>query len=147
AVDKVNRHVADALNKGASCAVQISAPDGPGYFVQPALLTGVTDEMLCMREETFGPIVPVTTYQTTEEVIQRANDSSYGLSAYVFTQNLKEAIEISEKLDYGIVGLNDGLPATAQAPFGGVKESGLGREGGHWGIEEFLEVKYVSMKL
>ncbi|WP_010271583.1 NAD-dependent succinate-semialdehyde dehydrogenase [Paenibacillus senegalensis] len=147
AVDKMNRHVADALEKGAVSAATVPAPKSSGYFVEPAVITGVTDEMLCMREETFGPLVPVTTYRTTEEVIQRANDSRYGLSAYVFTQNLKEAFEISEGLDYGIVGLNDGLPATAQAPFGGMKESGLGREGGHWGIEEFLEVKYVSMKL
>ena len=147
AVDKVTRHVGDAIERGATVAARVSAPDGPGYFVEPAVLTGVTDEMLCMREETFGPLLPVTTYQTTEEVIRRANDSRYGLSAYVYTQNLKEAFEISEGLEYGIVGLNDGLPATAQAPFGGMKESGLGREGGHWGIEEFLEVKYISMKL
>lgn len=146
-VEKVNRHVQDALEKGAEVAAAVPAPDGPGYYVRPAVITGVTDDMLCMREETFGPIVPVTTYRRTEEVIGRANDSRYGLSAYVFTRDLKEAFEISEGLDYGIVGLNDGLPATAQAPFGGMKESGLGREGGHWGIEEFLEVKYVSLKL
>ncbi|GBF76585.1 NAD-dependent succinate-semialdehyde dehydrogenase [Paenibacillus sp. 598K] len=147
AVEKMNRHVGDAVEHGATVAARVQAPEGPGYFVEPAVLTGVTDEMLCMREETFGPLLPVTTYQTTEEVIRRANDSRYGLSAYVFTQDLKEAFEISEGLEYGIVGLNDGLPATAQAPFGGMKESGLGREGGHWGIEEFLEVKYVSLKL
>ncbi|MFS0724138.1 NAD-dependent succinate-semialdehyde dehydrogenase [Paenibacillus sp. 1P07SE] len=147
AVEKMNRHVGDAVEHGATVAARVQAPEGPGYFVEPAVLTGVTDEMLCMREETFGPLLPVTTYQTTEEVLRRANDSRYGLSAYVFTQDLKEAFEISEGLEYGIVGLNDGLPATAQAPFGGMKESGLGREGGHWGIEEFLEVKYVSLKL
>lgn len=147
AVEKVTRHVGDAIERGATIAARVPAPQGPGYFVEPAVLTGVTDDMLCMSEETFGPLLPVTTYQTTEEVIRRANDSRYGLSAYVYTQNLKEAFEISEGLEYGIVGLNDGLPATAQAPFGGMKESGLGREGGHWGIEEFLEVKYVSLKL
>lgn len=147
AVEKMAQHVEEALGKGATVAARIPAPQEQGYFVEPIVLTDVTDDMLCMREETFGPLLPITTYSTTEEAIRRANDSRYGLAAYVFTQDLKEAFEISEGLEYGIVGLNDGLPATAQAPFGGMKESGIGREGGHWGIAEFLEVKYVSMKL
>lgn len=147
AVDKVNRHIADALAKGAELAACVPAPAGPGYYVRPTVLAGVTDEMLCMREETFGPVVPVTAFTAIDEVIRRANNSPYGLSAYVFTRDLKEAFEISEGLEYGIIGLNDGLPATAQAPFGGMKESGLGREGGEWGIEEFVEIKYVSLKL
>lgn len=147
AVDKVRQHVRDALDKGAELKTSNQPLSGNGYFVQPAVLSNVNDEMLCMQEETFGPVAPIASYRTTEEVIQRANQTRYGLAAYVFTQDLQEAFTISEGLEYGIVGLNDGLPATAQAPFGGMKESGIGREGGHWGIEEFVEVKYVSMNL
>ena len=147
AVDKVQRHLQDALGHGAKLEFQQERVQGSGYFVSPAVLSDVHEEMLCMREETFGPIVPVASFRTTEEVIRRANDTRYGLAAYVFSQDLKESFEICEGLEYGIVGLNDGLPATAQAPFGGMKESGIGREGGHWGLEEFLEVKYVSMNL
>ncbi|MFS8631727.1 MAG: aldehyde dehydrogenase family protein, partial [Bacillales bacterium] len=104
-------------------------------------------DMRIMKEETFGPVAPVITFDDTEDVIERANNTPYGLAAYLFTTNLKTAVTVSEQLEYGIVGINDGLPAVAQAPFGGFKESGLGREGGHHGIEEFLEVKYVSIKL
>ncbi|WP_080831732.1 NAD-dependent succinate-semialdehyde dehydrogenase [Cohnella massiliensis] len=149
AVEKVDAHLVDALVKGAKLETPAADPAaiGKGYFVQPTVLTNVTDDMLCMQEETFGPVAPVATYRTTEEVVRRANASRYGLAAYVFTQDLQEAFAISEGLEYGIVGLNDGLPATAQAPFGGMKESGIGREGGHWGIEEFIEVKYVSLSL
>jgi succinate-semialdehyde dehydrogenase/glutarate-semialdehyde dehydrogenase len=100
-----------------------------------------------MSEETFGPLAPITTFQTTEEVIQRANNTPFGLAAYVFTENLSKAIRVCEHLEYGIVGLNDGVPSVAQAPFGGFKQSGLGREGGHHGIEEFLETKYISISL
>jgi succinate-semialdehyde dehydrogenase/glutarate-semialdehyde dehydrogenase len=98
-----------------------------------------------MNEETFGPVAPVSTFSTMDEVIKRANNSRFGLAAYVFTEKLSNAIRMSEALEYGIVGVNDALPAVAQAPFGGFKESGLGREGGHHGIEEFLETKYISM--
>ncbi|WP_245954964.1 NAD-dependent succinate-semialdehyde dehydrogenase [Paenibacillus flagellatus] len=147
AVDKVKEHLRDALAKGAKLVTPEYPISGKGYFVRPAVLTDVSDDMLCMREETFGPIAPIATYRTTEEVIRRANATPYGLAAYVFTRDLKEAFQFSEGLEYGIVGLNDGLPATAQAPFGGMKESGIGREGGHWGIEEFTEVKYVSLNI
>ncbi|ALS26430.1 succinate-semialdehyde dehydrogenase [Paenibacillus sp. 32O-W] len=147
AVEKVQNHLQDALDKGAKLATPYEPISAKGYFVPPVVLTDVSDDMLCMREETFGPVVPVVTYRTTEEVIERANKTRYGLAAYVFSQDIQEAFVISEGLEYGIVGLNDGLPATAQAPFGGMKESGIGREGGHWGIEEFLEVKYISLNL
>ena len=100
-----------------------------------------------MTDETFGPLTPITTFATEEEAIRRANDSIYGLAAYVFTENITKGIQVSEQLDYGIVGLNDGAPSTPQAPFGGFKQSGLGREGGHHGIEEYLEVKYISLGL
>ncbi|MFJ8235787.1 NAD-dependent succinate-semialdehyde dehydrogenase [Ureibacillus sp. NPDC094379] len=146
AVKKVKDHLEDAVQKGASLEIGgESVPSEKGYFITPAVLTNVSDDMKCMTEETFGPIAPITTYKTNQEVIERANNSPYGLAAYIFTQDLAEAIEISEGVEYGIVGLNDGVPSTAQAPFGGFKESGLGREGGHWGIEEYLETKYISI--
>lgn len=100
-----------------------------------------------MQEETFGPLAPITTFDSKEEVIARANNTPYGLAAYLFTENLTTAIEVGEQLEYGIVGINDGGPSTAQAPFGGFKESGLGREGGHHGIDEYVEVKYLSIQL
>jgi succinate-semialdehyde dehydrogenase/glutarate-semialdehyde dehydrogenase len=146
ALDKVIQHIDDAISKGGKILhggeqANIAA----GFYFEPTIISNVTDEMICMKEETFGPLAPVTTFKTEEEAIERANDSEYGLAAYVFTENLGRAIRISEKLEYGIVGLNDGLPSVAQAPFGGFKESGLGREGGHYGIEEYLEVKYISI--
>ncbi|WP_198508549.1 NAD-dependent succinate-semialdehyde dehydrogenase [Bacillus xiapuensis] len=146
AVAKVISQLEDAKQKGAEILIGgHQAKDQKGYFVEPTVLTRVTDDMMCMNEETFGPLAPVTTYQTNEEVIERANRSPYGLAAYVFSENISEAVEIAEGLEYGIIGLNDGLPSVAQAPFGGYKESGLGREGGHYGIEEFLEIKYISL--
>jgi succinate-semialdehyde dehydrogenase/glutarate-semialdehyde dehydrogenase len=146
AISKVKKHVTDAVEKGA----QVNYGGHPeqsdtGYYYKPTILTGATDDMLCMNEETFGPVIPVTSFRDEEEAIQRANNSPYGLAAYVFTERIGEAIRISEQLEYGIVGLNDGAPSTPQAPFGGFKESGLGREGGPEGINEFLETKYISI--
>ncbi len=145
AVEKVQNHVKDAVSKGAS--IVYGGSEQRGLFFEPTVLTNVNDDMLCMRDETFGPLAPITTFKTEEEAIERANDSIYGLAAYVFTENITKGIRISEQLEYGIVGLNDGLPSTPQAPFGGFKQSGLGREGGHHGIEEYLEVKYISVGL
>lgn len=115
--------------------------------MEPTIVADATDDMLCMFEETFGPLLPITVFKEEEEVIERANNSPFGLAAYVFTENIGRAIRISEALEYGIIGLNDGAPSTPQAPFGGYKESGLGREGGYYGIEEFLETKYISLAL
>jgi len=143
AIDKVDEQVKDAVNKGAK--VTSGGNNSDGLYFEPTVVTGATDDMLCMYEETFGPLVPVTTFKDEGEVIKRANNSPFGLAAYVFTENISKAIRISEALEYGIVGLNDGSPSTPQAPFGGFKESGLGREGGYHGIEEFLETKYVSL--
>ena len=98
-----------------------------------------------MREETFGPVAPVIVFDTEAEVLHAANDTPFGLAAYLWTKDLSRAMRVSEKLEYGIIGLNDPIPSTAQAPFGGIKQSGFGREGGHWGLEEYLYVKYVSM--
>lgn len=145
--EKVERHIADAEAQGATVIRTKQALPQEGYFVAPTLLIDVHENMLCMNEETFGPVAPILAYDTLEEVIQKANDTPYGLAAYVFSQQLAEAFRLSEALDYGIIGLNDGFPATAQAPFGGMKESGLGREGGYWGLDEFLETKYISMNL
>ncbi|MBV6684896.1 NAD-dependent succinate-semialdehyde dehydrogenase [Bacillus sp. JRC01] len=145
AVDKVKKHIDDAVEKGAEIATGGSVKEG--LFFEPTVLTGVTDDMLCMSEETFGPLAPITTFKTEEEAVERANDSIYGLAAYVFTENISRGIAICEQLEYGIVGLNDGGPSAPQAPFGGFKQSGLGREGGHQGMDEYLEVKYISVGL
>lgn len=149
ALEKVKLHIQEAIAKGGHLAFGgnvVTNGDG-GYFMEPTVITNASDDMFCMKEETFGPLAPVATFKTVEEVIKRANDTPYGLAAYVYTENLSQAIRISEQLEYGIIGLNDGLPSVAQAPFGGFKQSGLGREGGHYGIEEYLEVKYISIKL
>jgi succinate-semialdehyde dehydrogenase / glutarate-semialdehyde dehydrogenase len=145
AIEKVQQHVDDAKEKGA--AVELGGNAKDGLFFEPTILTGVTDDMICMTDETFGPVTPITTFKTEDEAINRANDSIYGLAAYVFTENITKGIHISEQLEYGIVGLNDGIPSTPQAPFGGFKQSGLGREGGHQGMDEYLEVKYISVGL
>jgi succinate-semialdehyde dehydrogenase / glutarate-semialdehyde dehydrogenase len=145
AISKVRLQIEDAVNKGAQ--VQTGGKLIENLYFEPTVLTNVQDHMMCMTEETFGPIAPVTTFKTEEEAISRANDSDYGLAAYVFTENITRGIRMTEALEYGIIGLNDGLPSVPQAPFGGFKQSGLGREGGHHGIEEFLEVKYISLGL
>ncbi len=148
ALDKVESFVQDAVAKGGKVVYSGHAPSADnGYFYAPTILSNITEDMLCMTDEIFGPLAPVATFKTAEEAIERANNSNFGLAAYVFTENLSQAFKLSEELEYGIVGVNDALPSVAQAPFGGYKESGLGREGGHYGIEEFLEVKYVSIGL
>ncbi|AOH53196.1 succinate-semialdehyde dehydrogenase (NADP(+)) [Peribacillus muralis] len=145
AVDKVQKQIDEALNSGAKLEAGGKAIDG--LFLEPTVLSNIDDSMLCMKEETFGPLAPIASFKTDEEAIQRANDSIFGLAAYVFTENITKGIQFTEALEFGIVGLNDGLPSVPQAPFGGFKQSGLGREGGHQGIEEFLEVKYISLGL
>ncbi|QUW23120.1 NAD-dependent succinate-semialdehyde dehydrogenase [Sporosarcina sp. Marseille-Q4063] len=145
AIEKVQQHVDDAKEKGAR--IELGGNAKGGLFFEPTILTGVSDDMICMTDETFGPVTPITTFKTEDEAISRANDSIYGLAAYVFTENITKGIHISEQLEYGIVGLNDGIPSTPQAPFGGFKQSGLGREGGHQGMDEYLEVKYISVGL
>ncbi len=144
--EKVSAHVADAVAKGAAVATgggRVDDLDG-GWFFAPTVITGVTDDMACASEETFGPVAPVLTFADEDEVVRRANATPYGLAAYLYTQNLGRALRTSERLEYGMVGVNDPMPASPTAPFGGMKESGLGREGGHDGIEAFLERKLVS---
>jgi succinate-semialdehyde dehydrogenase / glutarate-semialdehyde dehydrogenase len=148
AIEKVNNHVKDAIQKGGTVLLgghPITELDG--YFFEPTVIANATDDMFCMFEETFGPLAPISSFKTIDEVLQRANNSPYGLAAYVFTENIKEAVRVTEGLEYGIIGLNDGSPSAAQAPFGGFKESGLGREGSHFGIEDYLEIKYISLGL
>ncbi|MGG3940812.1 NAD-dependent succinate-semialdehyde dehydrogenase [Peribacillus psychrosaccharolyticus] len=145
AVDKVMSQIDDALNKGAK--LEAGGKSKGGLFIEPTIISNIDDSMLCMQDETFGPLAPIASFKTEEEAIERANNSIYGLAAYVFTENISRGIRVTEALEYGIIGLNDGVPSTPQAPFGGFKQSGLGREGGHHGIEEYLEVKYISLGL
>ncbi|WP_078380364.1 NAD-dependent succinate-semialdehyde dehydrogenase [Sutcliffiella halmapala] len=143
ALDKVQEHIKDARDKGA--VVSYGGDVIEKTLMQPTVLSMVTDDMICMQEETFGPLAPITTFKEEKEVLKRANHSPYGLAAYVYTENIGRVYRVTEGLDYGIIGVNDGAPSSAQAPFGGLKESGIGREGGHQGLEEYLEVKYVSI--
>lgn len=145
AVDKVMSQIDDALNKGAK--LEAGGKSRGGFFIEPTIISNIDDRMLCMKDETFGPLAPIASFKTEEEAVERANNSIYGLAAYVFTENISRGIRVTEALEYGIIGLNDGVPSTPQAPFGGFKQSGLGREGGHHGIEEYLEVKYISLGL
>jgi succinate-semialdehyde dehydrogenase/glutarate-semialdehyde dehydrogenase len=117
-----------------------------GSFYQPTVLTEVAEDADIATEETFGPVLPVWIFDTEAEVIQKANHTLYGLASYFYTKDLGRAIRVSEALDYGIVGVNDWAPGAVQAPFGGMKESGFGREGGHYGVEEYLETKYISLQ-
>ena len=144
--EKVSAHVADAVAKGANVEIGGGRVEhlSAGYFFEPTVLSGCTDDMLCASDETFGPVAPVLTFGAEDEVIRRANDSRYGLAAYLFTKDLGRAMRTSEKLEFGMVGVNDPMPASPTAPFGGFKESGLGREGGHDGLGAFLEKKLVS---
>lgn len=140
---KVEDHVADALARGARAVVGGARREG--LYFDPTLLVGVTQGMKLLEEETFGPVAPVLRFATEDEAIARANATPYGLAAYLYTNDLARAMRVAEALEYGIVGVNDGVPGVAHAPFGGVKQSGIGREGGPWGIEEYLETKYVSL--
>lgn len=145
AVGKVEEHIADALGKGASVVTGGTRHELGGTYFQPTVLANVTPDMAVSREETFGPLAPLFRFEDEEEVIRLANDTEFGLAAYFYTQNLGRSWRVSEGLEYGIVGCNTGLISTEIAPFGGVKESGLGREGSHYGIEDYVEVKYCCI--
>jgi len=137
--------VDDATAKGATVVCGGTTVGDQGYFYAPTLLTGVPADALLMREEIFGPVAPIATFATEAEAIERANDTEYGLVAYVFTRDLSRTLRVSEALEFGMVGINQGIVSNPAAPFGGVKHSGFGREGGFEGIEEYLEVKYVGI--
>lgn len=148
---KVKGHVDDALAGGAHLLVGGSRREegdfSRGLFFEPTVLTNVIHSMRIMKEETFGPVAPLIPFGTEEEVLRFANETPYGLAAFFYTKDLSRAVRFAEKLEYGIVGVNDPLPGAVQAPFGGVKQSGIGREGGRSGLEEFLETKFISFGL
>jgi len=144
---KVAGLVEDALGRGAKAVVGGHARDGAGYFYDPTVLTDVPDDAELLREEIFGPVAPVKGFADEDEAIAAANDTEYGLVAYVYTNNLKRALRVVERLETGMVGLNQGMVSNAAAPFGGIKQSGFGREGGPEGIEEYLETKYVAVNV
>ena len=143
----VTELVDDAVAKGARCLVGGARMDGPGYFYEPTVLDRVPPNARLLREEIFGPVAPIASFTSEEEAVAAANDTEYGLVAYVFTRDIKRALRVCEGLETGMIGLNQGMVSNAGAPFGGVKQSGIGREGGHEGLEEFLETKYVAVNL
>jgi succinate-semialdehyde dehydrogenase/glutarate-semialdehyde dehydrogenase len=145
AVAKVEEHIADALRKGARVALGGKRHALGGTFFEPTILTGVTPEMLVAREETFGPIAPLFKFHSEAEAIAMANDTEFGLAAYLYTRDLARSWRVSEAIEYGIVGLNTGIISTEVAPFGGVKESGTGREGSKYGIFDYTELKYICV--
>jgi succinate-semialdehyde dehydrogenase/glutarate-semialdehyde dehydrogenase len=143
AIAKVESHVADALAKGAKIVVG-GARSGERFFT-PTVLSGVTSDMLCAREETFGPVAPVFRFKTEAEAIALANNTEFGLASYFYSRDIGRIFRVGEALEYGMVGINTGLISTAEVPFGGVKQSGLGREGSHHGIDDYVEIKYLCL--
>jgi len=142
---KVEDHIADAVGKGARIAVGGRRSNAGKLFYEPTILTDVTSKMKVAREETFGPVAPIFVFDTVEDVIFQANDTEFGLAAYFYARDLSRVWQVAEALEYGMVGVNTGLISTETAPFCGVKQSGLGREGSHYGIEDYLEMKYVCL--
>ncbi|MEA2492638.1 MAG: succinate-semialdehyde dehydrogenase / glutarate-semialdehyde dehydrogenase, partial [Thermoleophilaceae bacterium] len=145
--DKVSELVEDATGKGAKVLCGGGPVDGPGYFYEPTVLTDIPADARLLKEEIFGPVAPVASFESEEDAIAAANDTEFGLVAYVYTQDVKRALRVCEALETGMVGLNQGMVSNPAAPFGGVKQSGFGREGGEEGIEEYLETKYVAVNL
>lgn len=145
AVEKVEAHVADAISKGAKLMQGGERSELGGTFFNPTVLSGVTREMQITREETFGPVAPLYRFSDEDDVVEQANDTEFGLAAYFYSRDLGRVWRVAERLEYGMVGINTGLISTEVAPFGGVKQSGLGREGSKYGAEEFLEIKYLCM--
>ncbi|BBY51695.1 NAD-dependent succinate-semialdehyde dehydrogenase [Mycolicibacterium arabiense] len=144
-LDKVTELVSDAVSRGATVEVGGVAPDGPGNFYPATVLADVPTDARILKEEVFGPVAPITGFDTEEEGIAAANDTEYGLAAYVYTQSLDRALRVAEAIESGMVGVNRGVISDAAAPFGGIKESGFGREGGTEGIEEYLDTKYIAL--
>jgi succinate-semialdehyde dehydrogenase/glutarate-semialdehyde dehydrogenase len=142
---KVQRLVDDALQRGATALTGGRLPDGPGYFYPPTVLADVSPDSDLMTTEVFGPVAPIIPFDDEDDVINRANDTDWGLVGYLFTQDIDRALDLSERLEVGMVGVNTGVVSNPAAPFGGVKQSGLGREGGKVGIDEFLEYKYLAV--
>ena len=145
ALAKVEEHVADAKNHGGQIALGGQPHELGGLFYEPTVIKDANDQMLVSYEETFGPVAPLFSFSSEEEVIERANNTPFGLASYFYTRDLAKSWRVSEQLEYGIVGLNTGIISTEMAPFGGIKESGMGREGSKYGIDDYLEIKYVSL--
>ncbi|SSC64787.1 NAD-dependent succinate-semialdehyde dehydrogenase [Ciceribacter selenitireducens] len=145
ALKKVEEHVADAVSKGAKVALGGKPADQGGLFFQPTILTGVTSDMKVAVEETFGPVAPLFKFETEEEVIELANNTEFGLASYFYSKDVAKIFRVAEALEYGMVGINTGLISTEVAPFGGIKQSGLGREGSKYGIDDYTELKYMCL--
>ncbi len=145
AIEKVTSLVSDAVDRGAKVLTGGAGVDGPGNFYQPTVLTEVPQDARITHEEIFGPVAPINVFESEDEAVAKANDTEYGLVSYVYTQDINRALRVSENLEAGMVGLNQGIVSNPAAPFGGIKHSGLGREGGTVGIDEFLETKYVAI--
>jgi succinate-semialdehyde dehydrogenase/glutarate-semialdehyde dehydrogenase len=146
AVESVSQLVTDAVHDGAKVLCGGKAPEGAGYFYEPTVLLDVPADSAINAEEIFGPVAPITAFATEEEAVERANDTEYGLSSYVYTRDLARTIRLGESMSFGMIGVNTGLVSNAAAPFGGVKSSGFGREGGFEGIEEYLDTTYLAIK-
>ncbi len=147
AILKVQEHIADATSKGAQVLIGGDPVQGSGHFINPTIVTGATKDMAVSTEETFGPLAPLFKFQDEDEVIALANDTIFGLASYFYAKDLSRVYKVAEALEYGIVGVNTGIISTEVAPFGGVKQSGLGREGSHHGIDDYLEMKYICMSV
>ena len=147
AVDKVKEHIADAKSKGGKVLAGGKPHALGGTFFEPTIITGATKDMLFATEETFGPVAPLFKFDTVDEVIELANDTIFGLACYFYANDLSRVTKVAEALEYGMVGINTGLISTEVAPFGGVKQSGLGREGSHHGIDDYLEMKYICVSV
>jgi succinate-semialdehyde dehydrogenase/glutarate-semialdehyde dehydrogenase len=145
AVAKVEEHIADARAKGAEVLTGGKRHKLGGQFFEPTVITGATIDMLVAREETFGPLAPIFAFDSEAEVIEMANDTEFGLAAYFYSRDIGRVMRVAEQLESGMVGVNTGLISTAEAPFGGVKQSGLGREGSKYGLDDFLEIKYICL--
>ena len=145
--DKVMKHIEDAVEKGGKVTTGGKGDKSGGYFVEPTVITDVTDDMICMSEETFGPLAPIQSFSNLDEAIKKANGTEYGLAAYYFTENYTTGIRLTEELDFGVLGWNNGAPSAANIPFGGLKESGVGREGAPEGLEPYTETKVTSIKI
>jgi len=145
AVAKIEEHVADAVAKGGKVLTGGKRHALGGRFYEPTVVAGATSDMLVAQEETFGPLAPVFAFDTEAEAIALANDTEFGLASYFYSRDIGRIMRVAEQLESGMVGVNTGLISTAEAPFGGVKQSGLGREGSKYGLDEFLEIKYVCL--
>jgi succinate-semialdehyde dehydrogenase/glutarate-semialdehyde dehydrogenase len=145
--EKVEELVQDAVDKGAKVLCGGKRVDGPGYFYEPTVLVDVPDDARLLKEEIFGPVAPIKGFRSEQEAIDAANDTEFGLVAYLYTPDMKRAMRVTEALETGMVGINQGIVSNPAAPFGGVKQSGFGREGGYEGIDEYLETKYAALNL